>query len=111
MPIAVTLPIAAAATGFVMVALPLVLLMVVWTLVTMWRIVFPSDHLPFDPGVERERARRRGEAVPVTLADILEAQRLRPVWPAVPTRATAQTTGEGEDPIAPVRDDLWRRRN
>ena len=104
------LPVAAIATGFVMVAVPLVILMVIWTVVTMWRVVFPDDDLPFDKGVARELARRRGEAVPVGLADILEAQRLRPVWPVMPSHTHARASGD-EDPFAPVQEDLWRRRN
>jgi hypothetical protein len=104
------LPVAAIATSFVVVAVPLVLLMVIWTVVTMWRVVFPDDELPFDKGVTRELARRRGEAVPVSLADILEAQRLRPVRPVMPQHSHAQTSDD-PDPLGPLHDDLWRRRN
>ena len=103
-------PVAAIATGFVLVAVPLVILMVIWTLVTMWRVVFPDDELPFDRGAGRERARRRGEAVPVRLADIMEEQRVRPVWPVMPRRARVEAeVADGTE--GPLQQDLWRRRN
>jgi len=104
------LPVAAIATGFVLVAVPLVFLMVIWTLVTMWRVVFPDDELPFDPSQKRERARRQGRSVPVGLADIMEDGRLRPTPPVLPTRArvAAETTTGTRSPL---QEELWRRRN
>ena len=104
------LPVAAIATGFVLVAVPVIILMVIWTVVTMWRVVFPNDELPFDGGIARERARRRGEAVPVRLADIMEEQRIRPVWPVMPRRERVEAE-VAEGARGPLQEDLWRRRN
>lgn len=103
-------PVAAVATGFVMVALPAIILMAIWTMVTMWRVVFPDDELPFDQGVSREIARRRGEAVPVRLADIMEEQRIHPTWPVMPRREHVKADLDEGRPN-PLAEDLWRRRN
>ncbi|OZC03230.1 hypothetical protein [Rubricoccus marinus] len=104
------LPIAAIATGFVLVAVPVLILMVIWTLVTMWRVVFPDDELPFDKGIGREIAKRRGQPVPVQLADIMEEQRHHPVWPVMPMRQRVEAEIE-EGGRNPLQEDLWRRRN
>ena len=103
-------PVAAIATGFVLVAVPVVILMVIWTVVTMWRVVFPDEELPFDRGIAREVARRRGDAVPVQLADIMEEQRRRPVWPVMPRRERVEAE-PNEGDRSPLQEDLWRRRN
>ncbi len=103
-------PIAAIATGFVLVAVPVLILMVIWTLVTMWRVVFPDDELPFDKGVGREIAKRQGRAVPVELADIMEEQRHRPVWPVMPMRERVEAEVE-DGALSLLQQDLWRRRN
>ncbi|MDT0631332.1 hypothetical protein RQM47_04655 [Rubrivirga sp. S365] len=100
---AVVLPLGAIVTGFVLVALPTVLLMAVWTVVTVLRILFPERPLPFDAAARRQRARIRGESVPVRLRDILEDQARQPV-PAPPA--------DGDLPDRhPLADDLWLRRN
>lgn len=102
-------PLAAIIAGFFLVALPFILLMMIWTVVTMMRILFPERDLPFDGTARRERARRRGEAVPVRFRDLVEDQR-RARAPAMPERAP---TGASPRPEAdsPLADDLWLRRN
>ena len=104
-------PLAAVITGFFMVAAPFIILMTVWTLVTMARILFPERELPFDPSARREQARQRGEAVPVQFRDLMDDQRQRRARaPAMPTRAptSANSTPEVTSALA---EDLWLRRN
>lgn len=102
---AVVLPLGAIVTGFVLVALPTALLMMVWTVVTVLRILFPERPLPFDAAARRQRATLRGESVPVRLRDILEDQARQRV-PAPPAE------GDGGLPERhPLADDLWLRRN
>lgn len=102
--LAVALPVGAIVTGFVMVAVPILLLAGVWAVVTSMRILFPERPLPFDPVVRRQRAASRGESVPVRLRDILEDEALR------------QTAAAGDEPPPaprphPFVEDLWLRRN
>ncbi|MEM1054096.1 MAG: hypothetical protein AAGI52_01115 [Bacteroidota bacterium] len=102
-------PVAAIVTGFFMVAAPVILMMTIWTLVTMWRVIFPDDELPFDRSTDVAAAQERGESVPVGFVDIMEQQRRRPVGPVMPHRQrVAQKEGTSESPLA---EDLWRRRN
>ena len=101
---------AAIVPGFALVAVPVLILMVVWTGVTMWRLVFPEEDLPFEREAIRAKARERGEAVPVRLADILEDQRRHPVWPVMPRHQRVEADA-GEDARGPLQEDLWRRRN
>ena len=65
---------AALVSGFVLVALPIILLVVVWASVSVFRLYFPEHPLPLLPDAVllREAAWQRGEAVPVGLAEIRE---------------------------------------
>lgn len=103
------LPLAAVITGFFMIAAPVIILMTVWTLVTMARILFPERDLPFDPAARRERARQRGQAVPVRFRDLVEDQR-RASAPAMPERAQAGASSKPKVASA-LAEDLWLRRN
>lgn len=103
MPLA--LPLGALVTGLFLVAVPVTILMAVWAAVTVVRILFPERPLPLEAAARRERAVRRGDAVPVRLRDILEDQALR--------HAAAASGAEGETtaPPHPFAEDLWLRRN
>ncbi|MFN3595797.1 MAG: hypothetical protein ACK41D_00825 [Rubricoccaceae bacterium] len=97
-------------TGFFMLAVPAVVLMTVWTVITMCRILFPERPLPFDAAARREAARRQGRAVPVRLQDILDDQRRpvrRPVLPQAQTIHPEETAPRTD----PLYQDLWLRRN
>ncbi len=103
---ALVLPVGAAVAAFVMTVVPLVLLMTVWTCVTMARILFPERSLPVDGPSRRERALRRGESRPVGLREILDDE----------ARRRHLSSRDGHD--APLvraatrlTDDLWLRRN
>jgi hypothetical protein len=103
---ALVLPLAALVTGFFLVAIPTLVLMAVWTAVTVARILFPERPLPFDGSQRRRRRTLQGEAVPVRLRDILEDQALRQSQGAPVERQP----GEGPA-VHPLFDDLWLRRN
>ena len=92
-----------AAAALFAVTVPAVLLMTVWAGVAAFRLLFPEDALPFDPAARRQRARARGEAVPVRVRDILEDEAARHAVPARPGDAGPATN--------PLFDDLWLRRN
>ena len=99
-------PLAALVTGFFLVAIPSLILMVAWTCVTMVRILFPERDLPFDGTVRREAARQKGRAVGVRFRDLVEDQRH--------AKAPAMPHGEASRPpevASPLMDDLWLRRN
>ena len=106
---AILLPLGALVTGFFLVAIPTVLIMTVWTIVTVVRILFPERPLPFDGVSRRERAAARGESVPVRLRDILEDQERRRL--AQPVRAPRPDGEPAEPEPHPLFDDLWLRRN
>lgn len=98
-------PVAAIETGLFLLAVPLLLLMAIWAVVTAVRILLPEAALPTDPAARTARARRRGEAAPVRLREIVDEQRRRPA-PVFPRSGDAP---EGApDPLA---DALWARRN
>ena len=105
---ALVLPLGALITGFFLLAVPTIILMGVWTAVTVARILFPERPLPFDATVRRQRRTLRGEAVPVRLRDILEDQVLRQA-----RRAEAPVERPSDEAPAPhpLFDDLWARRN
>ena len=94
---------------FALVALPIVILMTVWTVVTMVRILFPERELPFDPSVQRTRARQRGKGVRVRFRDLVEDQRHAEA-PAMPETAATGASSTSEMPSA-LAEDLWLRRN
>lgn len=106
---AIILPQGALVTGFFLVAIPTVLIMTVWTIVTVIRILFPERPLPFDGSARRQRAALRGESVPVRLRDILEDQERR--RQAQTVRAPRPDGAPPEPEPHPLFDDLWLRRN
>ena len=102
-------PLAAILAGFVLIALPIIVLMTAWTVVTMVRILFPERVLPFDPSAHRQRARQRGQAVPVRFRDLVDDQRHAEA-PAMPYQPPADASSTTEVPRA-LMNDLWLRRN
>ena len=107
--IAALLPLGALITGLVMVAVPVLVLVMVWGVVSTLRILIPERPLPFEPFERRRRATLRGESVPVRLRDILEDQAQR--------QAALAPDPESDEPeeltrtAHPLFDDLWLRRN
>lgn len=101
-------PVGAVVAAFFLVVVPVVLLMTVWTCVTMARILFPERPLPFDGPSRRERALRRGESRPVGLREILDDETRRRHTAASRTRSA---TPVGAPPHPSPADDLWLRRN
>ncbi len=98
-------PMAAIETGIFLLAVPMLLLMGIWSVVTALRILMPEAPLPMD---RTARARRRGEPAPVRLREIVDEQRRRPS-PVFPP-----ATVGGDDPEAraeTIAEALWARRN
>lgn len=99
-PAAVTLPVpplAAVETGLFLLAVPLLLLMGVWAVVTAFRILMPEQPLPLD-----RRARRRGGPSPVRAREIVAEQRRRPA-PVFDAEASSESES--------IAESLWARRN
>ena len=120
-PLAASLPAFAAETGLFLVAAPLVLLMAIWAVVTAARILFPEAPLPTDPAARLARSRRRGEAAPVRLREIVDEQRRRPT-PVFPRPASSPADAPDGSPLGapgpgspggtdPLAEALWARRN
>ncbi|HEX8384925.1 MAG TPA: hypothetical protein VF576_02020 [Rubricoccaceae bacterium] len=103
-------PVAAIETGFLLFATPLVLLMVIWAVVTAVRILVPEAPIPTDPAARLARSRRRGEAAPVRVREIVEEQRRRPT-PVFPRSGDAPGGVPGGPAPDPLADALWARRN
>lgn len=99
---AAVLPIGALAVAFFAVAVPLILLVTVWAIVTVFRLLFPERPLSF-PTVRRRPPAARGEAT-VRLRDIVEHQARQPAAPL-------GSTDEAGSDRHPLFDDLWLRRN
>jgi hypothetical protein len=93
-------------------AAPMLFFMLIWAVVTAYRIYFPEKPLPFeqDPMMVRRRVTATGRSVAVGVREIREDQRMR-------QRAVARTSyhyagglsleGLPEDWM----EDLWVRRN
>lgn len=113
-PLLLALPLAAAETAFVLMAVPALLLMLVWSAVTAMRILFPERPLPpVDPdGARLRRALHAGDAVPVRVRDIVNAQRAQAAELEA-AREAAREEAPGATPAAPhpFIADLWLRRN
>ena len=99
-------PVAAIETGLFLFAFPLILMLGIWAVITAVRILYPEAPLPLD---RTSRARRRGEAAPVRLREIVAEQRRRPA-PAFPP-AVAAAEAEPEARAAALTEALWARRN
>ena len=110
------MPVLASAAAFFLVAFPVIVLMTIWSVVMMGRILFPERPLPFDAAARRAAARRKGHAVPVRLADILDDQRRQRAQQAAvaETDSTEPSPTQAEAPHGhehPFFADLWDRRN
>lgn len=101
---------AALVSGFVLVAIPVIILVVVWSAVSVYRLYFPEDPLPLLPDdvLLREQARLKGEAVAVSALDIREDLRRQKHQALVTYQYAGSATAHVPDSwIA----DLIRRRN
>ena len=101
---------AALISGFVLIALPVILLVMVWASVSAFRLLFPERPLPLLPNAVllREAARQRGEAVPVNAIEIREDIRRA----KHETLVTYQYAGTATAHVPELWvDDLQRRRN
>lgn len=110
-PLALTLPLGAVVTTFVIVAAPALVLMLVWSGVTAMRILFPERPLP-PPDLAAEHLRqslRTGDAVPVRVRDIVNAQRAQAA--EVEAARAAEPGGDAPATLHPFVADLWLRRN
>ena len=108
-PLALVLPLGAIVTGIVLVAVPVLILMLVWSVVTSMRILFPEQPLPPAPDLAGERLRRSlqsGETVPVRVRDIVAAQRAQAA-----ESAAAPDAPDVPSAPHPFVADLWLRRN
>lgn len=98
-------------SAFVLVAVPAIVLMVVWAVVMAFRICYPERPLPFmvDPYAERQAARARGEATKVGVREIREDLRRQAHTLALPYDFAHD---HGSDGLPECwMDDLWARRN
>lgn len=96
-------PLAAIETGIFLLAVPLLVLMAIWSVVTVLRILIPEA--PLERVV---RARRRGEPAPVRLREIVDEQRRRPA----PVFPPATVGGDdAEHRAETIAEALWARRN
>ncbi|MEM1041574.1 MAG: hypothetical protein AAGI91_03000 [Bacteroidota bacterium] len=68
---------AALIAGFVVLAIPVIVLMAIWSAVTLCRVLFPERPLPLmrDEAKERREAIARGESVKVGFREIHEDMR------------------------------------
>lgn len=106
---------AAAIAALVMIAVPAIVVASIWTVVTVYRILYPERPLPFYADAVRERQRRtaQGEAVPVGFREIheempLHARRVCSPYRLNRDRALAGLPGCVPDPWV---EDLHLRRN
>lgn len=101
---------AAVISVLVIAAVPVAVLMAVWTAVTMYRILYPERPLPLgrDAAAARRAARSRGEAVDVGFREIRDDMRTHArelAWPY-------HHAGGGSHRIPESWiEDVYRRRN
>jgi hypothetical protein len=95
---------------FVLVG-PILVFLLIWVGATVYRLYFPEHPLPFenDPVVQRERATKRGESVPVGVREIRAHQRRERRQEDVTVYNYAWGGSEGVP--EEWREELWRRRN
>ena len=98
-------------TVFAVAAFPALVLMAVWTAVTVLRILRPEQPLPFfaDPVAERHEATASGVSVPVGFREIREDVQVLARTLALPYDYHA--AGSSHHVPEPWLDDLHRRRN
>ncbi|MEM1127119.1 MAG: hypothetical protein AAGI71_10740 [Bacteroidota bacterium] len=96
---------------FALLVAPILFFMVTWAVVTVYRLYFPEEPLPYDqdPTMLRRRATLQGHSVPVGVREIREDQRLRQ-HTVVPASYHYACDGSCGLPEAWV-NDLWERRN
>ena len=101
---------AALVSGFVLIAIPIIILVVVWAAVSVFRLYFPEDPLPLLPDdvLLREQARLNGEAVAVSALDIRSDLRRRKHDAVVAYHYAGMARAHVPDPWI---EDLRRRRN
>lgn len=99
-------------TAFLVAVVPALVLAVIWTVVTIWRLLWPERPLPFVPdrAAERRAATARGEAVPVGFREIHDDARAQARSLALPYRYPV-ADGLPHHLPEPWLDDLNRRRN
>ena len=101
---------AAALSALVAVAVPVAILMGVWSVVVVYRVLFPERPLPFvrDEVAERQAATARGESVGVGFREIHDDMRLHVRALNCPYHhAVGNSHGIPDAWI----DDVYRRRN
>lgn len=97
---------------FAILVAPILFFMLIWVVVTAYRIYFPEKPLPYeqDPLMVRRRQTRAGHAVAVGLREIREDQRARrEALAPVDYHYTDGFSLEGLP--ADWMEDLWLRRN
>lgn len=101
---------AAALSAFAVAAVPALIFMAIWTVVTALRILRPERSLPFarDGAAERQAARARGEAVGVGFREIHEDLR---TYARDLAREVDCVGGTAHGVPEAWLDDLHRRRN
>ncbi len=101
---------AAALSAFAVVAVPALVFMAIWTVVTVLRILFPERPIPLlrDRAAERWAARARGEAVGVGFREIHEDLRAQARELARPLDRVGGDSGRIPEAWL---EDLDRRRN
>ena len=98
--------------AFAIIAAPFLFFMVVWAIVTAYRIYIPEQVMPLerDPFILRQRAATEGVPVPVGAREIREDQQLRQRNAFVAPYHYAWGCSERGVPEAWV-EDVWLRRN
>lgn len=115
MPPAADLPDSLVLLPFALVFVPVGIVMVVWSVVTVCRIMFPERPLPLfqDRVAERRRRTEAGISVPVGFRDIHDdmPEHVRRVsCPYEHYRSEGWLQAKGHVP-EPWMDDVWQRRN
>lgn len=97
---------------FMFVAVPVMIFLIIWSVVTAMRICLPEELLPLDhdPALLRRIATARGEHVPVGLQEIREDQR-RYVQGRLNYHEYYYVTGEVHGLPLEWLEDLHQRRN
>lgn len=106
---------AVAIAALMMIAVPAIVGVLIWTVVRVFRVLYPERPLPFfaDPVRERQCRTAQGEAIPVGFREIheempLHARRVFHPYRLDRDRVTAGLPGCIPDPWV---EDIHRRRN
>ncbi|ARA93518.1 hypothetical protein AWN76_010355 [Rhodothermaceae bacterium RA] len=98
---------------FALLAAPMVFFMLIWVVVTAYRIYFPEKPLPFeqDPVVRRWRMTSVGHSIPVGVREIRQDQRER-LQTTSPTASYHYADGYASEGLPEYwMEDLYLRRN